>query len=255
MKTKLAVLPTFVFFLMRVPLQALDWDQPRFISPNYPEDNGFVRYDAHPKKAPFGEDIRIDGTPWYEVPNLKLFDVFTEDSWAKLPPQTCIQRYVNNRGFEFWSHPKGTSFIHRLFLKTSPPRLYELRQIEKMEDGPGGRWAFRRYVTTQDPNNLKLWTFHPDDWKYYHELQFSLPATPRDMTVTLKRYTRQCTSCHVTGSQNNLIDGSPRVAGPCGFTPMDLKADKQWAKSLEEWVAAYTPRYNPPFCPEIKSIP
>ncbi|MBI4051077.1 MAG: hypothetical protein HY400_01075 [Elusimicrobia bacterium] len=234
---------------------------PPFISADLPEKEGFMRYEAFPKAAPFGDEIWVNEVPLKEflkeTTSMKFWDIFDEDSWVYLSSGSCIQRYKNARGYEYWKYPKGMRLVHRLYARTSPQRPFELRLIEKLGEEPDARWLFASYVPVNS-SSMEFKRFEPSqaDFKNLREAAFEIPALPKPLQIRLKRvHPHTCQTCHDMRSQSNFLKGTKRVAGPCGFIPSQSSSGK-WAESLQKWVEEYKNGHGSgPFCGEVLNIP
>ena len=192
---------------------------PDELSTDLVERDGYVLFDGITGlKGP-----PANGPARFSPPDITRTDVFDEDHAALLPPGTRIERQRNRAGQEVWSYPVGTRVVHRFFLRTVPPRLFELRVAEKL---PDGRWAFGAYERSSGPN-LRLRR------RMAHE-SFEVDVPRGHVGVEMDRlHPESCRLCHAVHSPQSYQYRDREHAGPCGFGPANPSLPTQWAPAYQ----------------------
>ena len=209
---------------------------PQALTADYPETQGFVQYarDEQGRRTPLLGRLRINsGQAHYSID-----DVFEEQFFAFLPTQSHIAVSKNEDGQEVWSYPPQTKVLHRVWLRTEPRRIFEMRIDWLRADGS---WAFGLYAPKlrdggeEDPVNLQL-------------LRIGGQAVQLDAAVVgsgetgLVRITGErinpesCQACHFVISPGRHQYENRDSAGPCGFVPGN--------PALAAWAESYERRYG-----------
>lgn len=195
---------------------------PATISPNLPEEDGFVLFKS---TSLVGPAISNDGNITFSRTGLKWDDVFKEESWARLPRGKRILR-DKSRGFEAWGYPTGTRVLHRISLKSSPPEIFEIRLSKKLH---GGKWAFGLYKTQAGSPRLILHRRGAPKISF----KVSLPAGP--VRVEMERlHPQSCRLCHFNhGINTERYWEDVEHVGPCAFVPDNPSIIGEWAHTYE----------------------
>lgn len=192
---------------------------PDRIARDYPEKEGFVRFSEIP-----GDNPPIGGRIRFSDPNLKLRDVFEEESWARLPDGARITGDLDGEK-PSWDYPVGTRVMHRFWFKTEPRKLFELRLVQKLQSG---KWAFGMYVAEDGTEELPL---HREGSP---PLTFDVVIAGKNVHVDMFRLSpASCRACHwMRGHGNHQFPDMEHV-GPCGFVPANADLPARWAKAYE----------------------
>ncbi|MBI3552487.1 MAG: hypothetical protein HY077_08205 [Elusimicrobia bacterium] len=189
---------------------------PDSITRDFPGREGFVAFEHIP-----GEDPPVGGRLRISDPDLKLRDVFDDESFARLPVGATIRRDTS-RSPEAWDYPVGTRVMHKLFFKTAPPRLFELRLAQKL---PDGKWGFGIYMAEEGSDTLQL---HREG---FPPLAFDLVIAGKPVRVELNRLIPgSCRACHWARGHGNHQFPDMEHVGPCGFVPANDDLLGRWAR-------------------------
>lgn len=196
---------------------------PDTITRDYPEREGFVRFEHVDGDVP-----PVGGRIKFSVPDLKLTDVFGDESFARLPEGAAIKRGAGGDQ-EVWDYPVGTRVLHRISLKSSPETLFELRLVQKM---PDGKWAFGIYKADGAADSLPL---HREGMP---PLSFDTTINGQAVHVDMFRLSpASCRTCHYRMGHGGYQYPDVDHAGPCGFSPPNPHL-------LADWAAAYQARHG-----------
>ena len=196
---------------------------PGELARDYPEREGFVRFEHIAGDVP-----PIGGRVRFSDPELKLTDVFDDESWARLPDGQKILRDTSGPR-EIWDYPVGTRVVHRILLKSDPRKLFELRLAQKL---PDGKWGFGLYREEDGPANLPL---HRDGMP---PLSFDVKIKAKVVRVDMFRLSpASCRNCHFRMGHGGYQSPDVDHVGPCGFSPPNPRL-------LTDWADAYQGRYG-----------
>lgn len=207
---------------------------PEELSPRFPEEKAFVGFDPIPNHhAPFlNGPMKIDG----HGKSFSVFDVFSEEFFALLPPRTRILVSKNAEGLEVWDYPPGTKVLHRIFLNTQPRTIFELRILMKRQRGD---WAYGLYYPTSDGARLSL--HRTSKLPVTLGANIVAPDQSGPVTVTGNRvHPQSCAACHFSFSPAQHQYPSREQAGPCGFVSPNPSVLEKWAPTFER-VHGYWP--------------
>ncbi|MFI5362512.1 MAG: hypothetical protein ACHQ49_11125 [Elusimicrobiota bacterium] len=203
---------------------------PETISPELPEDDGFVLAQRIP-----GESLVAD-VEGLEQAGFTLADAFDDEEWARLPDHTIIRRELktasNGALYTIWRYPRGTRLVHRIYLRPSR-RLVELRLEEKLADDSAdrsGAWAFGVYRPLGHGEELTLYRPRPDE--ELESVQLPLPSGFGRFRWTRLGY-ESCRSCHINMGPGWYQYSDQERAGPCGFVPFNRSLLSDWARRYE----------------------
>lgn len=189
---------------------------PPEIARDYPESEGFVRFThVDGDVAPFGGRIKIS------PPDLKVTDVFEDESFARLPDGATIRRDASGPR-EIWDYPVGTRVLHRFYFKTEPRTLFELRLVQKL---PDGKWAFGIYTADGAGERLPL---HREGSP---ALAYEVLIRGRQVHVDMLRMSpSSCRACHFHMGHGGYQYPDQERVGPCGFSPPNPHLLTDWAR-------------------------
>lgn len=200
---------------------------PMTISARLPEQRNFVRFEPLPNHhAPMLTQIGIDGGDR----SFSLGDAFAEEFWALLPPRQKIQTRVDAQGRESWDYPAGMRIVHRIFLRTVPRTIFELRVIWKRGDG---KWSYGLYAPSDVDHGSDTLRLHAEN-----RLPVEIHAIVRGddanhsgpVRITGNRLSPvSCRACHFAFSAASYQYPERELAGPCGFVPGNASVVGKWA--------------------------
>jgi hypothetical protein len=196
---------------------------PEDITRDYPEKEGFVLFEDIPNvDPPVGGGLHISD------PSMTLNDVFDDESFADLPDGAVIKRNAVGAK-EIWDYPVGTRVMHKLFFKTTPPRLFELRLVKKM---PDGKWSFGIYRA--DDGRGAVSDALPLHKTGTPALFYDLIINGKPVRVDLFRLSPgSCRMCHWMMGHGSYQFPDQEHVGPCAFVPANDNLLGKWAKAFQ----------------------
>ncbi|TNF01372.1 MAG: hypothetical protein EP326_04430 [Deltaproteobacteria bacterium] len=173
-------------------------------------------------RAPIAAAIKIDGQPVRSIQ--EIFRYFSEIVGAWLPEGKTIKSKTDSEGREVWNYPIGTRVIHFLTLNDKEKTPFELRMMERVEEG---RWAFGVY-------HLKEGEYKLQNYNGLLQKEFELNhENGKVYNVSLKHIPLQvCQNCHSNTTSAPYQYSSRQDVGPCEFTPANPKVKNDWVKKF-----------------------
>jgi hypothetical protein len=225
-RLRAALLIAFFFVLTTNPAVAELFDGlPEEIVPHYPEQKRFVRFaPVVGIRAPMLSRLVIDGFG----KKFTLDDVFEDEFFALLPPKKRIRATTDANGLEVWAYPPNTKVVHRIWLRTEPRRIFELRIIWQR---PDGTWAYGLYSPDRggSEKRLKLLRETAIPVELSDTVHGSNASGP--VKVTGGRINpNACQACHFQTSPAKYQYPTRESTGPCGLVPVN-PAMRDWAVS------------------------
>lgn len=195
-----------------------------FLPADYLDRRGFVEAPEMPGASPtFAGDVHFEPEGAASEK-----DVFEARTFAALPRRALIGAHGEGRS-EVWDYPAGTCVAHEIRLRTSPPRLFELRLLVKQRDG---RWSYRVFASRPSGELAEYLEDGP---------QLSLPlalASGKSVTMTLSRFapseSLNCRTCHRAVNRGRGPQPDIERVGPCGFTPANEGIRSIWAARFKQ---------------------
>lgn len=195
-----------------------------------PELKKFVRFDPIPDhRAPL-----LNGRPKLEGTAGNVFhlsDVFEEEHFALLPAGTHIRVAYDASGKESWDYPTDTRVIHRIFLRTAPRTIFEMRLLWKRNDG---QWSYGIYAP-QPGSESALLDLNRDP---HVAVAFEAVVTGGEVRGPVRvsgtrLHPQSCQGCHYVHSASAHQYPMQQLAGPCGFVPANPSVIEKWAPAYK----------------------
>lgn len=176
-------------------------------------------------RAPLGFSYVINGKPLPPGDFSALDEIFHESFFAHLPVGSRIQVRKNASQEEVWDYPVGTRVVHLIEFRSVPKQVYELRIVQKRENGT---WAYGVYSPlSTDSTKLELHKYVgtlPAQFSFKHE-------RGNDVQLGLRRINlRSCQHCHAMNSPSRHQYETVEEAGPCGFAPHNPEIKTSWVE-------------------------
>lgn len=226
------ILILFSFFFTQISFAQISAGMTKTLPGDHLEQTNYIEFHNFRDKprAPIAAAIKIDGQPVRSIQ--EIFHYFSEEVGAWLPEGKVIKSSTDSEGREVWSYPIGTRVIHYLTLNDAEKTSFELRMMERVEEG---RWAFGVY-------HLKEGEFKLQDYKGLLAKEFELDHREgKKYKVSLKHIPLHvCQNCHSNTTSAPYQYNSRQDVGPCEFTPANPKVQTDWVKKFLK-VRGYNP--------------
>lgn len=169
--------------------------------------SGFLSYAPNPDglQAPLFSSFQIKGNAY---PSLS--DWMSESHHAYLPEGQKIEYSTDKFGREIWNYPTGFRVVHLIELHSTPPEVFELRIVEKLENG---RFAFGVYLPAGEHFEL----MEEADRSQQKRVKSGRRGTSE---LTFQRINiRSCRHCHSSTTNSRYQYSRIDLTGPCEFAP------------------------------------
>ena len=188
---------------------------------NILEISPFVEYQKFRDfpRAPIGMGLKINNA---YVTNDELGKYFVENFYAYIPSPILVDTKSTH-----WQYPIGTQLVHFVRLKNKARTYFELRIIEKRNDGV---WAFGEYLPTDKQWQLVDSETETKNIDIHYTTEDNIKAHLQMQTVPQQ----VCANCHRGTTTHDWPKDSPDAAGPCEMTPENPNLMTQWRKDFEK---------------------
>jgi hypothetical protein len=192
---------------------------PLHIRVNEPELQHATPFEAEEAELPISDDdyqvTRV--STGKEIPDDEMF---RDELYALIPKGTKIESYTLANGKKKWIYPVGTTLFHRIYFRSRPEKLFEMRMERRLANGHFAMGVFREDPASPE-GRLKLDTNceNAPNEKIITKLSSGLAQ------LSYKRIgIESCNGCHNTGHSD-----VPGKMGPYEFIASNPKL-QAWRK-------------------------